>query len=256
MPQTAQAASSKWFETDGARIRLIALPSQDPNRLDAALQVELAKGWKTYWRAPGASGLPPQLSFAASSNVVSTKIDYPVPVTFGEGKNLTAGYTQSVTFPIAVETLYPDRPVVLNVSGVLGICSEICVPVPFETSLEAHNQGGSSSDVAAALFQSRLNLVEQELPDFKIRSAKLQGKQVHISASVPTDATAPVLLVEGPWDWYLTPVRSSRTENGAAEFEIDLSNIPGDAKPLETELRLTLVSGGRGVERRIVPETE
>ncbi|MEM9732538.1 MAG: hypothetical protein AAF903_03505 [Pseudomonadota bacterium] len=55
----AHGASSQWFETEGAKIRLVGLPSADGKMIDAGLQIELEEGWKTYWKSPGASGLPP-----------------------------------------------------------------------------------------------------------------------------------------------------------------------------------------------------
>ena len=55
----------------GAKLRLIAQTSFDGKSFDAGLQIELEPGWKTYWRSPGSSGLPPQFSFSGSTNVAA-----------------------------------------------------------------------------------------------------------------------------------------------------------------------------------------
>ena len=35
----------------------------------AAVEMRLDSGWKTYWRTPGAGGLPTQFDFTASRNI-------------------------------------------------------------------------------------------------------------------------------------------------------------------------------------------
>ncbi len=54
------ASSSDWFETEGARIRLVTTgkPAAD-GKLKGMLDIELKPGWKTYWRDPGDAGVPP-----------------------------------------------------------------------------------------------------------------------------------------------------------------------------------------------------
>ena len=251
---SASAGSSDWFRTEGAKIRLIALPSPQGTHINAGLQIELEKGWKTYWRSPGASGLPPQLDFAGSKNIASTALRFPVPTTFGDGKNLTAGYTTSVTLPITIEPLFPNRAVTINTTGILGICEEICVPVQFRLSLAEDGTGVSTADVARALFQSTSNLVSAQRDDLKIEAAKYAERKLLVRARVPMSATKAALMVEGPSDWYLTPAKARKVENGTALFEVNFSDIPQDADPTKIPLTFTLVSHGDGVEQKITPQ--
>lgn len=247
------AAESDWFVTEGAKIRLISLPAPDGKTINAGLQINLDKGWKTYWRSPGATGLPPQLDFSGSNNIAATSIDYPVPITFGENGNLTVGYDSSVTLPITIDPLFAGRPVKINLGGVVGICAEVCIPVQFTLSLEENGKGISSRAVASELLLARSNLIEAQHSEFMIKSATVADKMLKIEAIVPEGTSNSTILVEGPSNWYLTPTHATSVNGIAAQFEVSLADIPNDANPEETELRLTLVSHGKGVETRMTP---
>ncbi|MEL7014329.1 MAG: protein-disulfide reductase DsbD domain-containing protein, partial [Pseudomonadota bacterium] len=45
----------------------------------AALQIDLAPGWTTYWRAPGDAGIPPYFDWHASENLSSVDVEWPSP---------------------------------------------------------------------------------------------------------------------------------------------------------------------------------
>ncbi|MEE9313522.1 MAG: protein-disulfide reductase DsbD domain-containing protein [Rhizobiaceae bacterium] len=252
----AMSASSPWFKADGAKIRLISLPSPDGRTIDAGLQIELEKGWKTYWRSPGASGIPPEISFTGSQNIASTKLQFPIPIAFGEGDNLTAGYKGSVTLPIAVEPLFSGRKVVLKVTGTLGICGEVCLPVEFTLSLTEDGKGFTSRDVSSALFNGSSNLIGKRRDDFHIESSHVVDtplRTLAVSARVPAGTVNSTLHVEGPSDWYLTPVHAQKIEGNVAMFQIRLADIPKDAKPHATKLQFSLVADGVGIEETLVP---
>ena len=251
------AASSSWLKTEGAKIRLISMPSADGESLQAGLQVELEKGWKTYWKAPGASGLPPQLDFSASKNVVKTRMHFPVPIAFGSSRNLTAGYDTSITFPIDVEPLFANRPVVLKATGLIGLCADICVPFQFELGLTEDGKGQSKRDIARALLSSRSSLMSQSTERQNLSEVWFDdrdSKKLIIKARVPQDTQNGLLLVEGPSNWYLTPARASTISGDTARFEIDLSQMPKGTDPTTENLRFSLVADGVGVWQDMMPQ--
>lgn len=58
----AHGADTGWLTSpqhDHARIRFQAEKGKD--RIDGLLSIELASGWKTYWRSPGEGGVAPQI---------------------------------------------------------------------------------------------------------------------------------------------------------------------------------------------------
>jgi len=253
LSSASQAAESSWFNTDGARIRLISLPAANGTQFNAGLQIELERGWKTYWRSPGASGLPPMLDFQGSQNLASTRVDYPVPTTFGDKTNLTAGYTGSVTFPITVEPLFANRPVALKLTGLVGICADVCIPVQFELSLLEDGKGLSKRDVAAALLQAQSRLVGKSSDQFYVRSARYDDTTLDVEAVLPSDDDASALMVEGPESWYLTPAQAYKTVGRTAHYKINLKDIPKQANPADTLLKFTVVSGNSGIEMSLKP---
>src|SRR5262249_31521832 len=64
--------------------RLIA-GNVDGSNLRAGLEIKLDPGWKTYWRYPGDSGVPPVFDFASSENVKSVTVLWPAPQRFPDG---------------------------------------------------------------------------------------------------------------------------------------------------------------------------
>ena len=45
----------------------------------AALKIQLQPGWKTYWRAPGDGGIPPQFDWSGSKNIKGVQFHWPRP---------------------------------------------------------------------------------------------------------------------------------------------------------------------------------
>ena len=65
------------------------------------MEIRLAPGWKTYWRYPGDSGVPPRFEFDASDNVEighggCGRRRSASPTTDGA----TIGYKNNVVFPL------------------------------------------------------------------------------------------------------------------------------------------------------------
>src|SRR5262245_29639357 len=74
------ADASIWNGTQRSAVRLIAGGrSEDAATLRAGIELRLAPGWKTYWRYPGDSGIPPRFDFDKSRNVKSVTVRWPAP---------------------------------------------------------------------------------------------------------------------------------------------------------------------------------
>lgn len=103
-----------WVQPDGSRV--------------AALQLTLAPGWKTYWRAPGDAGIPPQFDWRRSRNLAGVAIDWPTPVVFDQGGMQAIGYTNHVVLPLRLMPKDKGSAVELDVTVDMGVCKDICVP--------------------------------------------------------------------------------------------------------------------------------
>lgn len=102
----------------------------------AGVSVDLDEGWKTYWRLPGDSGIPPAFDFSKSINVRATEILYPVPTRTHDQSGETIGYSHRVVFPLKVKPADPAVPATLDLALFLGVCKDVCIPVDGRVSLE------------------------------------------------------------------------------------------------------------------------
>src|SRR5688572_16826434 len=84
----AAADVSAWDNDIRSAVRLIGSATiREPGGpvLRAGVEIKMEPGWKTYWRYPGDSGVPPVFDFATSENVKSATVLWPAPVRFSDG---------------------------------------------------------------------------------------------------------------------------------------------------------------------------
>lgn len=93
----------------------------------AALHLTLAPGWKTYWRAPGDAGIPPEFGWRGSRNLGGVNIIWPRPDVFEQAGMRSIGYVEELVLPLAVRPA-SQGDVRLEGEMQLGICRDICMP--------------------------------------------------------------------------------------------------------------------------------
>ena len=103
--------------------------------LSVGLDLELADGWKTYWRSPGEVGTAPQIDWTGSTNVENIDMLWPAPERFTAFGIENFGYHGAVVFPLQVQLSRPGEPAVLKAKVDLLVCSTVCVPQTFDLSL-------------------------------------------------------------------------------------------------------------------------
>ena len=74
--------ASAWARDNHSAVRLLA-GSRNGAVLLGGIEFELQDGWKTYWRTPGDSGVPPRFDFSKSDNVDAVTVLWPAPLKFG-----------------------------------------------------------------------------------------------------------------------------------------------------------------------------
>lgn len=122
---------SPWVGNAPAQSRLILESAQyaGTGTHRAGVQIKLDKGWWTYWRAPGSSGMPPIFDWSGSQNLADDpEIMWPMPlrsVAYGEELNL---YKNDVVFPVEFRAANPSKPVRLRLKVTYGICRDVCIP--------------------------------------------------------------------------------------------------------------------------------
>lgn len=167
----AIALTTEWKIQPYSQLRLLASVA-DPNRAGTwqlGLEIRLAEGWKTYWRMPGAAGLPPTINWIKSENVQSIQLQWPTP----ERHHLlgfdTFGYQRHVVFPMEWRAQNPAKPSTLILQVEYMVCKDICIPYQEELQLTLPATALNSSqreffDIeAAGLIEHSHQLLPQPL---------------------------------------------------------------------------------------------
>src|SRR3954470_9738275 len=121
--------ASPWLNDGHSAVRLLA-GSRSGAVLLGGIAFQLQGGWKTYWRTPGDSGVPPRFDFSKSDNVEAVTILWPAPTRFPDGAGGTSlGYQKQVVLPRGSAGKTPDKPVTLRAAINYAACQKICNPV-------------------------------------------------------------------------------------------------------------------------------
>ena len=246
------ADSSPWVEDSRAAIRLIAgANEQGAAALRAGVEIKLQPGWKTYWRYPGDSGVPPRFDFSGSENLGLAKVFYPAPHLFTDESGNSLGYKDSVIFPLQVTPKQKGLPVKLHLKLDYATCEKLCVPA--EGSAELTLAPGASAQEAS------LAAAEARVPK-KVTAAEigLTARRVNNAAKplVMVDLKAPAgtpveIFVEGPTpEWALPiPKPAPGAPEGHRQFGFELDGLPPGIDPKgQFDLTFTVVEPSRALE--------
>jgi DsbC/DsbD-like thiol-disulfide interchange protein len=228
--------------------------------LRAGVEIRLAAGWKTYWRYPGDSGVPPAFDFSKSENVKSVAVSWPAPHRFTDDGGNSIGYKVGVTLPVHVVPENPKRPVILRLALDYAVCEKLCVPAKGAARLDLASQatpydGALASAEARVPRPSRLG----EATPFGIAAVRREtgGSRPRVIVDVTAPADAPLdLFVEGPTeDWALPlPEPVSGAPRNSRRFAFELDGVPPGVDAVGAHLRFTLVSGEKAIEVTTVLE--
>ncbi len=149
----AQSADG-WTKTPNSRVRLNwcgGAEGVDPKFAKHAvelafLEMHLDPGWKTYWRSPGDSGVPPTATWDKSKNLAQASFYFPAPHRMADQGGESIGYKDRVVLPLRVERTNNNAAVGLAMTLSFGVCKNICVPV--DVDLSAGCFSDSRDDIA------------------------------------------------------------------------------------------------------------
>ena len=208
-PQTMAADASPWDGDPRSAVRLIAgkTSASADKTVRAGVELKLSPGWKTYWRYPGDSGVPPRFDFSRSTNVQSVTVAWPAPHRFTDGPGLSIGYRGGVIFPLQVVPQDAAKPVDLQLDLQYAICEKVCIPVDAKSELLL-NGGASSQETALAAAEAMVPkpLLLKDGKEFTvdaIRRDPADRKRVIVDITAPEHFKID-LFAEGPSpDWAL-----------------------------------------------------
>ncbi len=241
------ALAQEWQETDGARIRLVIEPPVDgATTVRGLLDVELATGWKTYWRDPGASGIPPTITIdaAASADFEAATLAFPAPVWIPSDHGAYAGYDRPVSFPVSFTLARPGLPADLSASVFLGVCDDVCIPVQMTFSQKIEAATGSSL-AGARVAQGHAGLPKDAYGAFSVTALPAENPaMVRIGVTAPAPESLELFLFSADGTQFHPP-KAVGTDGGMTVFEVSPLRLKdgGFAGPVE----VTAVSSGLAV---------
>ena len=246
--------ASPWLRDGHSAVRLLA-GSRSGAVLLGGIALQLQPGWKTYWRTPGDSGVPPRFDFSKSENVEAVTVLWPAPTKFDDGAGgHSLGYHNQIVLPLRIVAKNTDKPVILHADINYAVCEKLCIPVEANAELAFNSVASTEDNVLSAALDTVPKPANVGDPNpLTIRDVKREGKSSVTVDVISPDGQQVSLFVEGPTpDWAL-PVPKLRENGppGVKRFAFELEGVPPGVSPEGAALKLTLVGGDRSYEFNI-----
>src|SRR6266702_161983 len=255
MSLEARAEDASPWQRDGhSAVRLLA-GSRSGAVLLGGIAFQLEPGWKTYWRTPGDSGVPPRFDFSKSDNIEAVTVLWPAPTKFDYGFGCySLGDHRQVVLPLRIVSKNADRPVTLCADINYAACEKLCIPVEASAELAITSVARTEDSALFAALDTVPKPANVGDPNpLTIRDVKRDGKSTVLVDVVVPDTRAVNLFVEGPTpDWALpVPKLLEHSPPGVKRFAFELEGLPPGTNPEGAALKLTLVGGDRAYEFNI-----
>ena len=212
----------------------------------AGILVELEPEWKTYWRMPGDSGIPPQFDWAGSQNSAAIEVGFPVPSRFNDEGGETIGYHDRVVFPVLVKSEKPDAPVSLRLNLFFAVCRDVCIPAKATAQAELD---ASAANPLLDEWRKRLpRLAAAGEPPF-VTAGRFESRENRPMLVLNLDGQAQDIFVESATSAYFG---KPQFDIVAGEAWLPIANLKETAKLRGVPLKLTLVTGDSGIEQTLI----
>jgi DsbC/DsbD-like thiol-disulfide interchange protein len=252
----APADASGWANGSHSAIRLLSGGASRGQVQLAGVEMRLLPGYKTYWRTPGDSGVPPVFDWSRSQNLGSITVLWPAPERFSDGAGSSIGYHGEVVFPVHVTAADPKKPVKLALKLDYAVCDQMCIPARGEAELKL-GQPNTAQTQRLEAFEARvpLNAVLGEAADrlavSDIKPVRVDKEQVlRFDVAVPPGGFVSDAFVEGPDMWMFGAARMSLANPQVMTIEVLITDRPKNHQGA-TPLIVTLAGSPRAVEIRI-----
>lgn len=198
----AFSGTTQWQEVmPDVRVRLVSSDSIDPrNVLHLGLEIQMPHDTKTYWRVPGDSGIPAQFDWQQSANVERAIIHWPLPERDIEASGtLSYVYHGDVIIPLDVYLADTSVPVEIKLDILLGICSDICVPVAMNFNhLVALDKKDVAQSARIAVAHAQVPLVWPKERAAPIDQLGITDNGSHVAFRLTSDMIDPNQLIIEP----------------------------------------------------------
>jgi DsbC/DsbD-like thiol-disulfide interchange protein len=250
----AVASASPWIDSTNSKVRLVSgtVDVDGKPTLLAGVQLRMNPGWKTYWKNPGDSGVPPSFDWSGSKNLKHAEVLYPAPHRFADAGGTAMGYDDEVVFPVKLTPEREGEPIVLKLAFDYGLCKDLCVPndVILGLALDANTGKGDALLLEAFLARVPKPAAPGIFPEVKGVEAKLDGDapELVIDAVFSPGATGTDLFVDAGDVFVPVPLPLGPVADGEQRFAVSFASPSESAAVKGKTLALTLVSNQGSTE--------
>ena len=217
----------------------------------AALHLSLAPGWKTYWRAPGDAGIPPQFYWDGSRNIGTMAVSWPTPLVFDQNGMRSVGYKDELVIPLHITPDTSGKDIRIKGEIELGVCKDICIPrsLKFDQwALTATTQ--PDAVIAAAMASGPYSADEAGVRSVTCSLSPIEGG-LRLSATItmPSSGGTEIAVIEpgDPQIWASESV-SKRSGDQLTAYS-DLIHVSQSAFALDrSDVRITVLGGKHSVD--------
>lgn len=244
----ANASASPWIDSANSKARLVAGTVELAGRpaLVAGVQLRMSSGWKTYWKSPGDSGVPPSFDWSGSTNLKHAEVLYPAPHRFAEANGWAIGYDDEIVFPVKITPEREGEPVELKLAFDYGLCKDLCIPNDVTLGLAVGADVGKGDALLIETFLARVPKAGApgELPEVSQVEASFDADapKLVVTASFPPGATATDLFIDAGDVFVPMPKALGPPEGGKQRFAVNFVSASEAAAIKGKPLALTLVS--------------
>lgn len=216
----------------------------------AAVKITLNPGWKTYWRAPGDAGIPPQITWNGSRNMGAVSVDWPTPQVFDQNGMRSIGYNNEVILPLQIAPKSAGEVVRLKATLDIGVCRDVCVPQRLKVKAELPPSGDRDAEIVAAMVDQPLTAKEAGVRKVTCALTPTQdGVALKATIHMPSAGGTEVAVVEtsDPHIW----VAEGTTARNGAKLVAQTQMMHVDAASFmvnRADLRFTVLGANHAVD--------
>lgn len=244
----AATSSSPWVASNTSKVRLVSgtVELDGAPALIAGVQLRMAPGWKTYWRNPGDSGVPPSFDWTGSKNLKHAELLYPAPHSFADASGTAIGYDDEVVFPVKLTPEREGEPIDLKLAFSFGLCKNLCVPndVSLELPLSPEIGKGDASLIESFLARVPKPAKQGLLPEVSGVEEKLDADppELLVDAVFPPGATTTGLFIDAGEVFIPASKPLGPLDGGKQRFAITFATAAEASAVKGQSLAMTLVS--------------
>lgn len=223
----------------------------DDGRHMAALQIDLAPGWKTYWRAPGDAGIPPRFDWRGSSNLSDVQVIWPTPDVMDQGGMQVIGYGGKLIVPLHVHPKSRARDVRLNAQIEIGVCKDVCLPVTVKVDQDLpRDTYKPDAIIAGALANQPYSAQEARVGQVSCAISPIQdGLRLTAKVQMPAISAGEVAVIETDnAQVWVSQAKTTRSGNQLTAVS-DLYHVEGRSFALNrSAVRITVIGATHAVD--------